>query len=59
MNIDRATIGYPGNATTGGIFRDCSGGFVGAFSLHLRVDVAYHVEIRAVIKAIEIANEQN
>jgi ribonuclease HI len=54
-NTDGASCGNPGNATCGGIFRNSAAEFVYGFAEPLGESTAYIAELSGVIRAIEIA----
>lgn len=53
--MDEGARGSPGVAACGGIFRDTNGAFSGGFALHLGISIAFHAELMAAMKAIELA----
>jgi ribonuclease HI len=54
-NIDGASIGNPGVASCGGVFRDANGDFLYAFAEPLGFENAYFAELCGAMNAIEIA----
>jgi ribonuclease HI len=54
-NTDGASRGSPGASACGGIFRDHTGNFLGAFSANIGVATSLFAEIYAAIYAIEFA----
>ena len=59
VNTDGAANGSPGPAGFGAVFRNYRGFPKGCFSVPLEVTHAYHSELFAVIKAVEIAYRHN
>jgi len=57
INNDKATRGYPGLATCGGIFRGSVGEFIGVFSTFLEVQIIMVAEFYGVIHAMEEAQK--
>ncbi|CAJ2678215.1 unnamed protein product [Trifolium pratense] len=54
-NSDGAALGTPGLASCGGLFRNSSAEFLGAFAENLGVNNALYAELVGAMKAIEIA----
>jgi hypothetical protein len=54
-NTDGASVGNPGNASCGGVFRDFNADFLLAFAEPLGFASSYFAELCGVMKAIEIA----
>jgi ribonuclease HI len=54
-NTDGASVGNPGNASCGGVFRDSNADFLLAFAEPLGFASSYFAELCGVMKAIEIA----
>ncbi|PNY17703.1 ribonuclease H [Trifolium pratense] len=54
-NSDGAALGAPGLASCGGLFRNSSAEFLGAFAENLGVNNALYAELVGAMKAIEIA----
>ena len=58
-NTDDASLGNPRSSSCGGIFRDFKGICKGCFAEFLGLTTSYQAELCGVIRAIEIAYEQN
>lgn len=54
-NTDGASKGSPGEAASGGIFRDYRGHLMCCFATYLGISSPLHVELEAAMQAIEIA----
>jgi len=57
-NSDGASLGNPGNAAYGGIFRNSSSDFLGGFAINLGVSTALCSELIGAMVAIEIAYKE-
>ena len=57
-NIDGASNGNPGPSACGGIFRNSSAEFVGAFAFNLGISNSLVAELQGVMIAIEIASQK-
>jgi ribonuclease HI len=58
-NTDEASIGNPGNASCGGVFRDSNADFLLAFAEPLGFASSYLAELCGAMKAVEIAHANN
>jgi ribonuclease HI len=58
-NTDGASIGNPGTASCGGVFRDSNADFLLAFAEPLGFASSYLAELCGAMKAVEIANANN
>ncbi|XP_042477755.1 uncharacterized protein LOC122059130 [Macadamia integrifolia] len=57
LNVDGCSLGNPGRAGCGGIFRDHQGRMMRCFSFSLGVDSSFSAEIWSMIKGISIAQD--
>jgi len=57
-NTDRASLGNPGQAACGGLFRNSSSNFIGGFAVNLGVSSALCSELIGAMLAIEIAHKK-
>ena len=57
VNIDGAARGASGQASCGGVFRNCRGFIKGCFSFYLRNKYAFEAEIMSFIMALEFAHK--
>jgi ribonuclease HI len=58
-NTDGTSLGNPGSAACGGLFRNRRGGFIGGFAQNLGRTNSLEAEIMGVILAIDCAHERN
>ena len=56
-NTDGASLGNPGQAACGGLFRNSSSDFIGGFAVNLGVSSALCSELIGAMLAIEIAHQ--
>ena len=57
VNIDGVARGASGQASCGGVFRNCRGFIKGCFSFYLRNKYAFEAEIMSFIMALEFAHK--
>jgi len=58
-NTDRASLGNLGQSACGGLFRNSTSDFLGAFAINLGINSAFNSELIGVVVAIEIAHCMN
>jgi ribonuclease HI len=58
-NTGGASVGNPGPAACGGIYKNANADFLGAFSINLGVTSALSSELIGAMMAIEIAHQKN
>jgi ribonuclease HI len=58
-NTDGSSLGNPGTAASGGIFRNHNGASLGCFACNIGIATAFFAEFLGIILAIEYAFDRN
>ena len=58
-NTDGASLGNPGQSACGGLFRNSTSDFLGAFAINLGINSTFNSELNGAMVAIEIAHCMN